>query len=303
LAGLCLLWLYGRIVPFYAGELPDGLIALVDGAFLPLLALQLTSSLLKAKQARNLVFIGLLLLMITGNVLMHLQLLGCNSSSATLGLRIIIAAIILMILVITGRVLPFFTERGLPGSFVIRNPQIDLLAWVTALLMFVLQAANVSGTGLALAALAAAGANGLRLFSWYVPRIWYVPLLWVLYLGYSWIIIGFILTAFSAYNLVTAEVTLHAFTVGGIGVLTLGMMARVALGHTGRALKASTTIAVAFGLLNAAAFVRTVLPAAVHSGSAFFIYAATLLWLATFALFIRVYLPILSQSRIDGQEG
>ncbi|MDD1641209.1 MAG: NnrS family protein, partial [Methylococcaceae bacterium] len=137
----------------------------------------------------------------------------------------------------------------------------------------------------------------------YVQRIWYVPLLWILYAGYGWIILGFVLTALSAYTLVLPSLALHAFTLGGIGVLTLGMMARVSLGHTGRALKVSNAMAIAFVLINLAALLRVLLPIALPSWYSIIIYGSTLSWLAAFSLFMFVYAPILTNPRIDGQEG
>jgi uncharacterized protein involved in response to NO len=91
--------------------------------------------------------------------------------------------------------------------------------------------------------------------------------------------------------------------VGGIGVLTLGMMARVSLGHTGRVLKASNAIALAFVLLNVAALFRVLLPIALADWYNGLVYFATLAWLAAFALFVFVYAPILTSARVDGQEG
>ncbi|MEQ1636177.1 MAG: NnrS family protein [Methylococcales bacterium] len=303
LAGLCLLWLYGRIVPFYADVLPDALCALIDLAFLPLLAVQLVRVMLQAKQPHNLIFIGLLGMMTLGNALVHAQLLGLSTNTADTGLQLVIATIIILILIIAGRVFPFFTERGLQGFIAIRNQQIDLLAIAAALGVFCLQLSGVSGTWLAFVAILAAALNGLRMSGWYVQRIWYVPLLWVLYTGYGWIIIGFVLTALAAYNFIARDLALHAFTLGGIGILTLGMMARVALGHTGRALKVSNAMAIAFVLLNLAAFCRIILPAGIQNSTGVFIYIATLLWLGAFALFMFVYVPILTQARIDGNNG
>lgn len=299
LAGLCLLWLYGRLMPFYADAIPDGLIALVDIAFLPWLAYLLFRMLMAAKQARNLIFIGILKLLVLGNTLLHLQLLGVTESTADTGILLMVATLVILILIIAGRVFPFFTERGLLGFVAIRNPQLDSLALAATLSVFCLQLFHIAGTWLALTACAAAVLNGLRMSGWYTQRIWYVPLLWILYIGYGWIMLGFVLTALAAYNMVNQDLALHAFTLGGVGVLTLGMMARVALGHTGRALKASNIIAIAFVLLNLAAVFRVLLPALVPSGSILFIYSATLLWLATFALFMVVYLPILTQPRKD----
>ena len=162
---------------------------------------------------------------------------------------------------------------------------------------------QISGTVLAVFASAAVIINLLRIANWYDSRIWYVPLLWVLYLGYAWIIIGFICLIFSAYAWLPTILALHAFTVGGIGVITLGMMARVALGHTGRALKASNVMAIAFIMLNLTTFFRVIFPALLPAWSENFLVLANYGWLAAFSLFVFYYTPILSSPRVDGQAG
>jgi len=303
LASLCLLWLYGRILPFYAGELPDALIALVDFSFLPALAYQVSKPIIAVKQYRNLFFIGLLLLLALGNGLIHAQMLGLQTNTAATGIQLVVATIIILILIIAGRVFPFFTERGIPGTLIIKNPLLDNLSVASAVIVFALQLFGISGTLLALAAVIAVAVNIARLSFWYVKRIWYVPLLWVLYAGYGWVILGFMLTALSAYSVVQPSLALHAFTLGGIGVLTLGMMARVSLGHTGRALKASNAIAIAFVLINVAALFRVLLPIAMPGWYENLLYVSTLFWLTAFSLFVFVYAPILASARIDGQEG
>lgn len=303
LAGLCLLWLYGRILPFYAGELPDALIAAVDFAFLPALAYQVGKPIIQAKQYRNLFFIGLILLLALGNGLIHAQMLGLQENTAATGIQLVVATIIILILLIAGRVFPFFTERGIPGTLIIKNPMLDNLSVASAVIVFALQLFGISGTLLALAAIVAVVVNIARLSGWYVRRVIYIPLLWVLYAGYGWIVLGFILTALSAYSLVLPSLALHAFTLGGIGVLTLGMMARVSLGHTGRAMKASNAIAIAFALINIAALFRVLLPIAMPGWYENLMYVSTLSWLAAFSLFIFIYAPILSNARLDGQDG
>jgi len=303
LIGLSLLWLYGRILPFYAGQLPDGLIAIIDLAFLPALTFVISRSLIRAKNYKNLVFVGLLSLLFLGNLMIHAQMLELCATGAAKGIQLVIATIVLMILVIAGRVFPFFTEKGLKGVSIPRNALADMLAISSAVLLFIMQLFEISGTFLALVALLAAGLNAWRLASWFVFRIWFVPLLWILYLGYGWLIWGFVFTAFAQWEIVLPSLALHAFTVGGIGVLTLGMMARVSLGHTGRVMRASNMIAFAFGLINVAVLFRAVLPALIFSWSNVLIYFATLAWLAAFALFLFVYAPILTTARIDGKDG
>jgi len=303
LAILCLIWLYGRIAPFYAGLLPDAVIAAIDFAFLPALAYQIAKPILAARQYFNLIFIGILLILTVANGLIHAGILAPRPHLTWLGLQLAVATIVLLILVIAGRVFPFFTERGLPGVRVSSKPLYEYGAIGSAVLTYGLLLTGINGALLALAAGLAVLFNVARVWGWYVQRIWYVPLLWVLYAGYGWIILGFGLTALSAYALVLPSLPLHAFTVGGIGVLTLGMMARVSLGHTGRALRVSNAMAIGFILLNAAALIRVLLPIALPGWYGSLVYFSMLFWLAAFALFIYVYSPILTAIRVDGQAG
>ncbi len=303
LAGLALLWLYGRILPFYAGLLPDALIAALDFAFLPVLAYQISKPIIQAKQLKNLIFVGLLLLLTLGNGLIHAEILGLCQNTAWTGIQLVVGTIIILILILAGRVFPFFVERGLHGTLIIRNPLLDALSIGSAVAVFALQLWTISGTLLALTAIFAVIVNSARLAGWYVQRIWYVPLLWILYTGYGWIILGFVLTALSAYSWILPSLALHAFTLGGIGVLTLGMMARVSLGHTGRALRVSNAMAIGFILINLAALLRVLLPLALPNWYNLIIYGSSLCWLAAFSLFMFVYAPILTSPRIDGQEG
>lgn len=303
LAGLCLLWVYGRIVPFYSELLPDPLIALIDFSFLPALAYFAAKPILQAGNYRNLFVIAVLLMMALGNAFIHAEILGIAENTAGMGLYLVVTIIIMLILIIAGRVFPFFTERGLKGVMAIRNPMLDALAIASSALVFVLLIFEINGLFLTFSAVLAVVANIVRVAGWYEPRIWYVPLLWVLYLGYAWIIFGFVFIALSSMSLVQTSLALHAFTVGGIGVLTLGMMARVSLGHTGRAMKASNSIAIGFALINVAALFRVLMPAILPDWYSIFLLISTYSWLAAFSLFVVIYTPILSNVRIDGKEG
>ncbi|OAI14377.1 short-chain dehydrogenase [Methylomonas lenta] len=303
LAALCFLWIYGRVLPFYSELVPDVFIAAVDFAFLPALTYFISKPLLKTGHYKNLIFTGLLLLLTVANGLIHAQILGFSETGVMLGLDMLVAIIVMMILVIAGRVFPFFTERGLSGVICIRNPGLDIVTIVISMTVFVLMMLDVSGILLALVALAAVVLNVMRVSGWYDGRIWFVPLLWVLYVGYGWLILGFVMLALSAYALVLPAVALHAFTVGGIGILTLGMMARVALGHTGRALKTSNVMAIAFLLINLAAIMRVLFPAILPAWYGGFVLVSTYAWLAAFSLFAFYYLPILVAPRSDGEPG
>jgi len=302
LASLCFLWIYGRVLPFYSELLPDLLIGTVDFVFLPVLAYFVGKPILKTGNYQNLIFVALLLLLALGNGLIHAQVLGM-AGNASLGLVLVVTVIVAMILVIAGRVFPFFTERGLSGVICIRNPALDIAAVAVSLAVFALLMLNISGALLAGAAVAAIVINIVRVAAWYNPRIWFVPLLWVLYIGYGWLILGFGLVSLSAFAVVPQSLALHAFTVGGIGILTLGMMARVALGHTGRALKASNVMALAFVLINLAALFRVLFPALLPNWYGGLVMVSTYCWLAAFSLFAFYYSPILMSPRLDGQPG
>ena len=130
-----------------------------------------------------------------------------------------------------------------------------------------------------------------------------MPLLWVLHLGYGWIVAGFCLAAAAAFGAIPPQSTTHAFTAGGIGVLTLGMMARVALGHTGRPLRVGPAMAVAFGLVNLAALLRALLPIWYPQWLSELVIFSGAFWSVAFIILVVVYTPILTQPRIDGRPG
>lgn len=303
LATLVTLWLLGRILPFFAATMPAWSISVVDLAFLPALTASIGVPLVRHGEKRNLLFLPLILGLFFANLLVHLELLGVVPGVAHHGIFLGLYLIILLIVIIGGRVVPFFTERALPGVVIKRRPLLEWLAPLTviAYLLAELLFPNSEVAG-ALAGLAAI-INGIRVVSWYSHRYWQAPLLWVLHLGYGWIVVGFLLKAAASLGLVAAQFTIHAFTVGGIGVLTIGMMARVSLGHTARPLKVTSSIAVAFALLNIAAVLRGLLPSIFPLWFSQLVILSGMLWIAAFLIFVIVYAPILTQPRIDGQPG
>ena len=306
LAALFLLWLAGRL-GFLIPGLAPGLVALVDLAFLPVLALVLAVPILKAKQLHNAPFPVMLLALTAANVLAHAEVLGWTSgwstSSASLGLHLAVYAVVTMIVVMGGRVIPSFTDNKLRT----RARRWKAIEWlVPAATLAALLAALIAPDSLITALLAAlaAGVHAIRLAGWYTHKYWSVPLLWILHLGYAWIALGFALLALSAAGLsATAVSSLHAFTAGGIGVLTLGMMARVSLGHTGRLLEPAPVMTRAFVAINLAALIRVALPLTFPGVYAQIMMAAGVAWVAAFGLFVVVYAPMLLRPRVDGKPG
>ena len=137
-----------------------------------------------------------------------------------------------------------------------------------------------------------------------VPRhllVLCIFLAWVLHLGYCWLIIGLLCFALYAFDVIALSTGFHALTAGAIGTMTLGMMARVALGHTGRELKASPTTTCAFVLMQAAIVLRVFVPMIDASYSIWAIPISAYMWAGCFALYLCVYSPALWQARPDGR--
>jgi uncharacterized protein involved in response to NO len=276
---------------------------LVDLAFLPVLALVLAWPILKAKQLNNAPFPVMLLALTAANALVHGESLGWTSDTASLGLRLAIYVVVMMIVVMGGRVIPSFTDNKL-RTRARRWKAIEWLVPVATLvsLLATLLAPDSPTTAL-LAALAAA-VHAIRLAGWYTNKFWAVPLLWILHLGYAWIALGFALLALSAAGVDTAAGSaLHAFTAGGIGVLTLGMMARVSLGHSGRLLEPPPVMTLAFVAVNLAALIRVAWPLLFPAAYAEGMVIAGLAWITAFGLFAAIYAPILLRPRVDGKPG
>lgn len=295
LASLSLLWLYGRVLPFYSELLPDSLIALVDWSFLPVLGFYLYKSVLKAGDYQRLIFPSLLLLLAFANALIHLQVLQFTLDTASQGLHLAIGVFVMLIVVMASAALPAMIERGLSGVICLRNPVLDSVAIGSGLAVFVCLVFGLHGSLLGITALLACISNGLRLLSWFDRRIWFVPLLWVSFIGYGWLIVGFALLTGYGFFSMGYSLALHAFTVGGIGVLSVGLMARLALGQTGRVLKVSNLLALAFALINLAVLFRVLLPVLMPDWFAAWVFISTYAWLAAFALFVLYFEPILTK--------
>lgn len=299
LAIIFAVWVAGRIMPFTA--LPTVLIAAVDMLFLPLVILGIAIPIIRSGNHRNLLFIVILSVMTLANGLMHAQLLGYTENTLLQGMQLQLGLIILIIMILGGRVIPFFTERAL-GNFTTRKftwleyftPAITV-AWLGSHFSGYLQLAGV------LAALAAAS-QFLRLYGWFHPRLLRNPLLWILQLAYLFIPLGFALYAASVFTGISPYLSTHAFAAGAIGSITIGMMARVSLGHTGRPLKLTNWVKVGFGFMILSGLIRCLLPLAPELYTVA-LHASATFWVIAWALFLIPYSPILLQPRLDGQYG
>lgn len=299
---LSLIFIFSRLMPFIS-FLPYWIIMLLDFSFIPLVTLLIAIPVIRAKQWSNLIFIPLLLLMAIANLIVHLNALDIISTANEMGNRMMLYLIILLIVIMGGRVIPFFTERGVVG---VQTKKWNLIEKLSPLSVILVAIADVFYNDMIITgyiALIAAIIHFIRLSGWYSEKIWRVPLVWVLQLAYGWFIIGFILKAAAIISYEVTIFSYHAFTVGGIGVMTLGMMARVSLGHTGRELKINNAMVIAFILINIAALLRVIVPIFMPDNYLQLIQLAGYIWVLSFIIFLFVYTPVWLKSRIDGREG
>lgn len=302
LALLALVWLGGRVLPGCAG-CPALLGAAVDWAFLPLLALALARPLWQGRNRSNRWFLVLLGAMAVANGLVHAQALGWTTATAALGIAAMLTLTLILLVFVGGRIMPFFTESALAGSRPLTRRWVELSGVSLLSVLALVQALGLTGPVPAVLLAAAGLVQLVRLAGWYDKRVLQVPLLWVLYTGYLWLVLGLLLLAASELGAFPRSGARHALTIGAIGVFMLGMMARVALGHTGRTLAPARAIVAAFVVANLAAVARVFGPIVHPAGYPEWIMASGVLWVIAFALFTAVYTPILLRRRADGRPG
>jgi len=299
---LSLVFLSARIAPFIT-DLPNGLIAFLDLSFIPLVAFLVAVPVIRAKQWSNIIFVPLLLTMAAANLMVHLSALGLINSSMVTGSRMMLYLVILLIVIMGGRVIPFFTERGVNGVTTKKWKWIEILSPTSVILVVVADVILMEKYIIGYLALFAAIVHFIRLAGWYSNKIWSVPLVWILQLAYLWFVIGFILKSLIIFDLTQNILSYHAFTVGGVGIMTLGMMARVSLGHTGREMKLNHWMVLSFVLINVAAFIRVIMPMIMTDSYMQLIQVAGWLWVIAFVIYVVVYTPMWIRPRVDGRAG
>ncbi|MBC9250651.1 short-chain dehydrogenase [Pseudomonas alcaligenes] len=295
-------WLAARLA--WLLQPPLAVLIPLQLAFLPLLAVVLGVRLHAARQRHNYPLVLVLGLL---SLCQAETLYGLAQADDHLQRRGVLAALWLvaaLIGIIGGRVIPFFTQRGLGLTQAPRPaPRLDRLGLGAALLVAGLTASGVglqAQPWLAPLFLLIASLHGLRLWRWYQPGIWRVPLLWSLHLAYAWLAVAALgMAAWHLGWLRQPSLASHALAVGGMGGMILAMLARVSLGHTGRPLQPAPAIAWAFASLHLGAACRVVLAALLPAG----LWLAALAWAVAFMLFLRHYAALLCQPRVDGQPG
>ncbi len=321
LAALFLLWLAGRICLWLVPALPAVAATVLDVAFFPALAMLLLPALRQGGSRRSFIFPPILGTMALGNLLFHLEWLGVADETAGRGLILMVDCMVLLIGIIGGRVTPSFTGNVLQAkgeAAQVRSfPLLDRLALGSLLALLVtdlvLGSGPEAGVLAGVMALVAAALNGARLCFWQGVKTLKEPLLLVLHLGYGWLVVGLTLKGLAGLGDLTGlgdflspADAVHGITVGAIGTMTLALMSRASLGHTGRPLRAGRILPVAFAMVSLAALARigTSFLTPLLGGDAFdaVLWLSGGLWITAFGLFSILFLPVFMQPRgVAGQ--
>ncbi len=301
LAVFAAIWLLARILPFM--PVPGMLIALVDISFFIVLALAIAHPIIKAKQWNNLIMVVILSVFMLADLLVQSQHLGWFNGGVLAGNTLALYCVLMIIQVLTGRVMPFFTRVVVPDTQVLERPLLEKILLISLVLLALADVLMLNGLIIAVLAAVLLIAHTMRVMPWFSKPVLNTPILWVLYAGYFWLLLGFAIKLFVGLGLVANNLAIHAWTVGVIGITTYGMMARVSLGHTGREMLPSKLAVIGFYLLFIAAIVRVIMPLFLIAYYSVLIQLSSLLWVMAFLLFTIAYLPVLTQPRVDGRDG
>ncbi len=299
---LWLLWLAGRAVMMAA--VPPIVMIAVDVAFLPVVAIVIAREIIGARNFRNLMVLGPIVTFALANAIFHFETLRFGSPDY--GIRLGMAALVFLLMLIGGRIVPAFTRNWLVREKSQQRPVgfnrfdgILLLGSLAALVLWVLVPQGmVTGGLLGLVAVL----HGVRLSRWAGWSARRDPLLFVLHAAYAMIPVGLVLTALGAGtgDAATEVAALHLLGIGAVGGMTLSVMIRASLGHTGRALRADGWLGAGLAFIFASAGARIV--AEFAAGQPVWIDLSAGFWMAGFALFVlRIGPSLLTPRPRSGQ--
>ncbi len=324
LMALFMLWCAARVLFLFGTSLLPWAAA-ADLLFGLSLIIAIAKPIIKAKQWMQLAVVSKVILLWIGNLVFYLGCYGVLTSGMLYAINGAVLLFISLILMIGRRVIPFFIERGVEARGAEARVQLKQYKWldISILVVFIALFLNAIFMQIpyltALLAWSVFALNGYRLCNWHTAGIWRVPLLWSLYLS-AWLInVGFLgfglqdaglqdIALQAQYGAFFSPalpiLTLHLFTIGGIGLMTLGMMSRVALGHTGRNIgRPSRWMSLAFAGIVASAVFRSLVPMLAMQFYVNWVLVAAVFWISGFAVFVVIYSPILLKPRIDGTFG
>lgn len=303
LALLVAAWGAGRAAMWLAPWLPGELVVVADLAFLPLLAFAVGRPIWRSGGRRNYPVVGVLVLLTLANLGLHLAVLGGGPGTLRSGLRLALYLVLVLLTLISGRIVPLFTRNALRRRGL--DAEVESSGAVEGLLVAVMAAAIVlallreDSAASGIASLLCAALLGLRQARWQPLRTLDQPILWVLHVGHAWLAVGFACSGFTALvPSFPASTALHAFAAGAIGTSIVGVMSRVALGHTGRQLEASPAIVLAYLLVILGGLIRVFAPLALPGSYRASVFWAGSSWAAGYLLFALREARILSGPRV-----
>jgi uncharacterized protein involved in response to NO len=303
LAALVALWIAGRLGMLLPEHLPRYVPAFLDLLFLPAVLVACGRPILQTGNRRNYGFLGILGALFVANAATHAAALGLLSFEwERRGSLVAVDVLVVALIVMTGRVVPMFTRNALSAEEVRAEPALERLAAGFAVASAILDLFDAPPSMIGVVCMVAATFAVWRMRSWGGVRTLRVPLLWILHAGSVWIAVGFALRAAAAFTWIPFASGLHALTAGALGSLTLGMMTRVGLGHTGRMLAVPWRVAVAFAGVLLGAVARVLSPV-LWPGALAPLAAAGVLWSAAFAVYLGTYASALVAARVDGKPG
>ena len=300
LAALVGLWVAGRVLMYTPFDTAAGV---VNVAFPLAMAVAIARPLVRAKNRRNYFFVALLCGAAAASAAVHLTARGLIASPPGLGLRVGLDLMLFIVAVVAGRVIPMFTNNGVPGAGATRAEPLEKAALAAVLAVLALDALQAPAIVIAGVTAMAAVAHAARLALWRPWRTLGNPLVWVLHAAYAWIPIHLLLRTLAAQGLVIEPLATHALTIGVIGGMTIGMMTRTARGHTGRVLRADRWEVACYALVQLAALARVAGGLLLPTQYVATVEAAAGFWSLAFAIYFVRYWPVLTRSRVDGKPG
>jgi uncharacterized protein involved in response to NO len=291
---LVVAWLAGRLAIAWSARLGWTASAIVDCAFLVLVVAAAAREIITGQNWRNLKVLIPVSVLALANIGFHVE--AHNSRIAEFSIRAAIAAIVILIMLIGGRIVPSFTRNWLsrenPGRLPAPFGRFDAasIAFSAATLGLWVFLPDGVWTGTAL--LVAGALQCVRLARWAGDRTAGERLVLVLHVAYAFVPLGFALAGLAALGLVHPSAGLHAWMVGAAGSMTLAVMTRASLGHTGRELVAGLGTQVIYAAIVMAACAR-VTGALVPGWTFALLHVAALAWIAAFGGFAVLYAPVL----------
>ena len=293
LAMLAGLWLAGRFAVLFSGAIGPLAAAIVDLCFPAAFIAVIARELIAGRNWRNLPMLLALSLLMGGSTLVHLEAIGI-AQTAPLGNHLGIATVLMLIALVGGRIVPSFTRNWLAkarpkGRLPAQAGKLDMAALLVTAAGLASWVAAPDSAAAPWLALLAASAVALRLSRWCGLATLREPLVFILHLGYGWLALGLLLLGFNGLHpVLPATAALHALTAGAIGTMTLAVMTRATLGHTGRALSAGRGTVVIYVLVTLAAVLRLGAPLA-GAGAPLLTWTAGAAWSGAFGLFALLY--------------